>query len=543
MIKKDKTGPEALEIDLVDVLSSKLSHRGPDENGVFQNSHGHVLFHKRLSIIDLATGKQPIKGCGEAHIVHNGEIYNHQELYKTHLQEKHTPRTTSDSEVILHLFEEFGTDCLNMLDGVFAFAIVDGDKYFVARDPIGVKPLYYGRDEKKNMWFASEMKALTDICTTIVEFPPGHYYTKETGIQKFYVPTWQETIAQDSIPTKQGNLKTIREALEKSVEKRLMSDVPVGVLLSGGLDSSLVSSITKRFFKEKTLLSFSVGIDVHSPDLKAAREVAQFLGTEHHEVIYTVEEGIQMLEKTIYHLESYDVTTIRAGIPMLILSEYIKKQGIKVVLSGEGADELFGGYLYFNQAPNDKEFYLETVRRVEKLYTSDVLRADRTTMAQSIEARVPFLDLNFIKEVMEIHPTDKRPGRNIGKIEKEILRMAFDTPDSPYLPQHILWRQKEQFSDGVGYGWIDGLRDQGESMVNDTEFSKACKLYPHNTPPTKEAYLYREIFEKLFQHDSATKAVHQWIPKWQTNKDPSGRANNEHVSEYQSLDFLKEANC
>lgn len=510
---------------LVRELSKRMSHRGPDESDVHITEKGHFLSHERLSIIDLHTGKQPIQGCDTAWMVHNGEIYNHQELRDTILKE-HTFRTTSDSEVIVHLYEKFGYDFCHLLDGMFAFVVIDGDDYIAGRDPLGVKPLYYGLDERGRMYFASEMKSIADQCKTFSTFPPGHYYTPETGFVKYYQPKWESPEAG----VEELDLTAIRETLTTAVKKRLMSDVPIGVLLSGGLDSSLTSSIAARLMKEqgKKLHSFSIGLDQEAPDAKAARKVAEFLGTEHHEIHFTIEQGIEILDQLIWHLETYDVTSVRASTPMYFLSKAITEKGIKVVLSGEGADEIFGGYLYFRNAPSVMDFHKETIERVQKLFTADLLRADKSTMAHGLEARVPFLDKAFLELAIKIKPEEKMPQTYDG-VEKYILRKAFDTPESPYLPQEVLWRQKEQFSDGVGYNWIDTLIDYCASQVSDAEFSKAAELYPYNTPATKEAFFYRTLFHKHFPQVAAAQTVRKWIPKWQENQDPSGRANAAHV--------------
>lgn len=509
--------------------SKKLEHRGPDEGGHKLLDHypgGAILCHERLSIIDLSTGKQPIQGSKEAWVIHNGEIYNHEELRK---ELKHPPkcRTNSDSEIIVHLWEEMGVDSINHLDGVFSFVIVDGDKVFAGRDPIGVKPLFYGYDKNDALWFASEQKALIETCETIHEFPPGHYYHSKEGFVRYYSPSWMSDETTLHGPEKLNDLFT------KAVQKRLMSDAPLGVLLSGGLDSSLVTSIVAREAKKKgiKLKSFSIGMDPNSLDLKKARSAAEFLGTEHHEVIFTVEDGIKALEELIYKTESYDVTTTRAATPMLILSKYIASTGVKVVLSGEGADEIFGGYLYFSNAPGLEEFHQECIRRVKRLHTSDVLRADRATMGAAIEARVPFLDKEFLDYAMTIDP--KYKFIKVGSTcEKFVLRNAFDTPKNPYLPNEVLWRQKEQFSDGVGYSWIDQLQEFAEKTISDKEFAQRSELFKHNTPETKEAYLYRKIYTNFYSHKSCEKLVQKWVPKWQENKDPSGRANHVHNSSY-----------
>lgn len=511
---------------LVKQLSKRMSHRGPDESDLHVTEKGHILSHERLSIIDLTTGKQPIQGCKDAWMVHNGEIYNHKQLRETVLK-AHTFRTTSDSEVIVHLYEEFGYDFCHMLDGIFGFVVIDGDDFIAGRDPLGVKPLYYGIDERGRMYFASEMKSIADQCQSFSTFPPGHYYTPKTGFVKYYKPEWENA----SKAVEEVDFAAIRETLTQAVEKRLMSDVPIGVLLSGGLDSSLTSSIAARLMAggSKKLHSFSIGLDAMAPDAVAARKVAEFLGTEHHEVHFTIEQGIEILDKLVWHLETYDVTSIRASTPMYFLSKAITDMGIKVVLSGEGADEIFGGYLYFRNAPSAEEFQRETMDRVQKLYTADLLRADKSTMAHGLEARVPFLDKKFLELAIKIKPEEKQP-KTYKNVEKYILRKGFDTPEKPYLPDEVLWRQKEQFSDGVGYNWIDTLIEYCSSQVTDEELAGAAGLFPYNTPATKEAYFYRRVFHKHFPQVSAAQTVRKWIPKWQANTDPSGRANAAHVN-------------
>ncbi len=511
--------------ELVKQLSKRMSHRGPDESDLQVTENGHILSHERLSIIDLHSGKQPIKGTKTAYMVHNGEVYNHKEL-RDGLLKNHTFKTKSDSEVIVHLYEEFGYDFCHLLDGDWAFVVVDGDDYIAGRDPMGVKPLYYGLDERGRIYFASEMKPIADQCQSFASFPPGHYYTAKTGFVKYYKPEYEDY----QKATHNLDLQLIRKSLTEATQKRLMSDVPVGVLLSGGLDSSLTSSIASRLLAAsgKKLHSFSIGLNTDAPDAKAARKVAEFLGTEHHEVHFTVTQGIEILEKLIWHLETYDVTSIRASTPMYFLSKAITEMGIKVVLSGEGADEIFGGYLYFRNAPSTEDFQKETIERVQKLFTADLLRADKSTMAHGLEARVPFLDKAFLEVAMLIKPEEKQPKTYEGK-EKYILRKAFDTPDNPYLPDEVLWRQKEQFSDGVGYNWIDELIEYANSKVTDEELENASKLFSYNTPTTKEAYYYRTIFHKHYPQLSAAQTVRKWIPKWQENQDPSGRANAAHL--------------
>jgi len=510
---------------LVKSLSKRMSHRGPDESDLLVTPNGHILSHERLSIIDLHSGRQPIQGTKTAYMVHNGEIYNHQQLRDTVLKH-HTFRTKSDSEVIVHLYEEFGYDFLDKLDGDFAFVVVNGDDFIAGRDPMGVKPLYYGLDERGRIYFASEMKPIADQCKTFSTFPPGHFYTQKTGFVKYYRPDYEdhEKAVNDL------DLGLIRETLTEATRKRLMSDVPIGVLLSGGLDSSLTSSIAARLLaaEGKKLHSFSIGLNNEAPDAIAARKVAAFLGTEHHEVHFTIEQGIEILDRLIWHLETYDVTSVRASTPMYFLSKAITDLGIKVVLSGEGADEIFGGYLYFRNAPSTEDFQKETIERVQKLFTADLLRADKSTMAHGLEARVPFLDKAFLDRTMLIKGEEKQP-KTYGGVEKYILRKAFDTPENPYLPQEVLWRQKEQFSDGVGYNWIDRLIEFCSSQVTDEQLEKAADTFPYNTPTTKEAYFYRGIFHRHFPQLSAAQTVRKWIPKWQENQDPSGRANAAHV--------------
>ena len=518
-------------VELAQKQAKKLGHRGPDERDYkFIESYpgGAILCHERLSIIDLTTGIQPIQGTRENYVIHNGEIYNHKKLRETLIQQPKT-RTTSDSEIIIHLWEEQKKHTANLLDGVFAFILVDGREVYAARDPLGVKPLYYGYDIHQAIWMASEQKALIDVCTEIHEFPPGHYYHTDTGFVRYYQPKFLQDDVSFHGPER------LNELLTKAVTKRLMSDAPLGVLLSGGLDSSLVTSIVVREAKKRgqKVKSFSIGMDPNSLDLKKARTAAEFLGTEHHEVIFTSQQGIELLDELIYKTESYDVTTTRAATPMLILSKYIASLGVKVVLSGEGADEIFGGYLYFLNAPSYEEFHEECVRRVKRLHTSDVLRADRATMGAGVEARVPFLDKEFLDYAMTISPNYKFIKMG-GHAEKFVLRNAFDTPEDPYLPAEILWRQKEQFSDGVGYSWIDDLKTHAEKMVSDELFREREILFPHNTPETKEAFYYRQIYDRYYSHPSCEKIVKRWIPKWQDNKDPSGRANQVHVATTES---------
>ena len=513
------------EEQLVRGLSKRMAHRGPDESDLFTTEKGHFLSHERLSIVDLSTGKQPIQGASTAYMVHNGEIYNHKEL-RSGILSGHTFRTQSDSEVIVHLYEDFGFDFCDKLDGDFAFVIIDGDNYMAARDPLGVKPLYYGLDERGRIYFASEMKAIVDQCKTCSTFPPGHYYTANTGFVKYFRPEFENF----DKAKQETDFALLRKTLTNATQKRLMSDVPIGLLLSGGLDSSLITAIAARLQTEsgKKLQSFAIGLDVNAPDVIAARKVAAFLNTEHNEVHFTIQDGIEIVQEVIRQIETYDVITVRASVPMYFVAKAIKKAGIKVVLSGEGADEIFGGYLYFANAPSVEDFQKETIERVQKLFTADLLRADKAMMAHGIETRVPFLDTEFLDIAVRIKAEEKMPKTHQGK-EKYILRKAFDTPENPYLPEEVLWRQKEQFSDGVGYKWIDELIDYCAIQVTDEQLSGAAAEFPYNTPTTKEAYFYRSIFNKYYPQISAAQTVRKWIPKWQENLDPSGRANTAHL--------------
>uniref|UniRef100_A0A0N5ATE7 Asparagine synthetase [glutamine-hydrolyzing] n=1 Tax=Syphacia muris TaxID=451379 RepID=A0A0N5ATE7_9BILA len=425
--------------------------------------------------------------------------------------------------------ERSGQIC-NKLDGIFTFAVIYDDEFLVARDPIGIKPLYYGKDNDGRYLFSSEMKTIEDICgeRCLKTFPPGHFWTPKSGFIQYYNPLWYEPLNA----THEESLLEIRQILTEATIKRLISDAPLGVLLSGGLDSSIVSSIAAREMQRigRQLMSFSIALDGDQPDAIAARKVAEFIGTDHHEFHFTIQEGIENLKNLIWHLESYDVTSIRASTPMFFLSKKISNLGVKVVLSGEGADEIFGGYLYFHNAPNDYEFQKETIRRVNLLSTADCLRADKSCMANAVEVRVPFLDKKFLDVAMMTHPRYKRPIMYNGQpIEKYILRKAFDTQEEPYLPKEILWRQKEQFSDGVGYCWIDSLRQHCINNVSDAEMMSAEQLFPYNTPTTKEGFYYRKIFHELFPSENAAKTVKKWIPKWQKNEDPSGRVCSVHI--------------
>ena len=511
------------DLELAKKQLQKMVHRGPDENDVIVTEYGHILGHQRLSIVDLNTGKQPIQGKDSStYVIHNGEIYNHEELRKG-LTQNHTRRTRSDSEIILHLYEERGEELLDQLDGDFAFVLVDGPKILAGRDPIGVKPLYYGKDKKGALWFASELKALVEVCPDIQEFPPGHYFTLEKGLVRYAKYAWMDN---NFIPQK--SYVPLREKLEQAVTKRLMSDVPIGVLLSGGLDSSLIASIAAREMNKRGehIKSFCVGISTDAFDMVAARKVAQHIGSEHHEIIFTLEEALATLEDIIYHLESYDVSTIRSGIPMYFLMKYINSLGMKVILSGEGADEVFGGYMYFHDAPSHIAVQRECAERLLLTHKHEVLRVDKTSMANSVEVRVPFLDKVFLNTAMALEPQLKLvfPER----IGKNVLRAAFDDKKSPYLPQEVLWRDKEQFQDGVGYSWVEGLKAFAEAQITDEEFALRARLFPYNTPDTKEAFFYRKIFEETFPHPKANTLILAWHPKWQKNADPSGRISVHH---------------
>lgn len=535
-----KSDPAALRPIALE-MSKKLRHRGPDWSGIYA-SDSAILAHERLSIVGLNSGAQPLYSEDKKHILAvNGEIYNHKEI-RAKYADKFNFQTDSDCEVILALYQELGENLLEELNGIFAFVLYDEekDKYLVGRDHIGIIPLYQGYDEHGNYYVASEMKALVPVCKTISEFPPGSYYSSDDSEPvRYYQRDWMEYAAV------QGNLtnkEDLTKALEDAVKRQLMTDVPYGVLLSGGLDSSITSAVAKRFAAMRIeddeqsqawwpqLHSFAIGLE-DAPDLKAAREVAEKLGTVHHEMTYTVQEGLDAIRDVIYHIETYDVTTIRASTPMFLLARKIKAMGIKMVLSGEGADEIFGGYLYFHKAPNAKEFHEETVRKLLALNMFDCARANKSLAAWGVEGRVPFLDKEFIDVAMRLNPEDKMCGN--GKMEKHILRECFEH----YLPESIAWRQKKQFSDGVGYNWIDSLKAQAEEKVTIQQLETAAFKFPYNTPTTKEGYVYREIFSELFPLESAAKCVPggpsvacssataiEWDESFKNNADPSGRA-------------------
>jgi len=528
--------------------SRRLKHRGPDWSGLFQ-CEGNFLAQQRLAVVSPLSGDQPLYNEDRTVVVvANGEIYNHKKIRKQ-FAGKHAFTTGSDCEVIIPLYEEYGENFVNMLDGVFAFVLYDtrNNTYMAARDAVGVNPLYIGWGSDGAVWIASEMKALHDDCPKFELFPPGHLYSSAGGgFRRWYNPEWFAEL----VPATRYEPLVLREAFEKAVIKRLMTDVPFGVLLSGGLDSSLVASVTKRHLIETEaakkfgteLHSFVVGLE-NSPDLKAAREVADFLGTIHHEFHFTVQDGIDAIEEVIYHNETYDVTTIRASTPMFLMARKIKALGVKMVLSGEGSDELLGGYLYFHFAPNKEEFHKETCRKVKALHQYDCLRANKATSAWGLEVRVPFLDKEFIDVAMSMDPEWKLYDPEQGRIEKWVMRKAFDDEEEPYLPKHILYRQKEQFSDGVGYSWIDGLKAFTEQQVSDAMMKNAAEVFPYNTPINKEAYYYRMIFERLYPQESAretvpwgpsiacsTPAAIEWVAQWKSSNDPSGRLITSHNS-------------
>ncbi|BFZ53211.1 asparagine synthetase [Savitreella phatthalungensis] len=542
--------PQALE------LSKKIRHRGPDWSGNVSRK-STILCHERLAIVGVDTGAQPlVSRDGKIVLAVNGEIYNHQQLKKTALKQPYDFKTHSDCEVIIPLYRDYGNDFAGMLDGMFSFVLYDEEKdaIIAARDPIGITTLYIGRSSAApdTVYIASEMKCLAPVCDSIDNFPPGHMYDSATGqLKRYFSPSW---LVSNEIPRNKLDLTAIRETLEAAVHKRLMSEVPYGVLLSGGLDSSLIAAIAARktaieqakqaagesdaIASWPQLHSFSIGLP-GSPDLLAAREVAKFLKTIHHEHTFTLEEGLDALSDVILHLETFDVTTIRASTPMYLLSRKIKAQGVKMVLSGEGSDEIFGGYLYFADAPDADEFHRECVGRVSNLHLADNLRANKSTMAWGLEARIPFLDKKFLEVVMNTDPENKLITKQ--RKEKYILREAFDTPEDPYLPHNILWRQKEQFSDGVGYGWIDQLRDEAERQVSDAEFASATPDQwidsargTEDRPQTKEAWWYRKMFDAHFPNKACATTVKRWVPKseWGCNADPSGRAQKTHEARY-----------
>ena len=520
-------------------LSGLQRHRGPDWSGVWAGDRA-VLAHERLAIVDVLHGAQPLcDETGELALAVNGEIYNHRAL-RAGLAEPYPFQTDSDCEVLLPLYRERGADFLNDLVGIYAFVLVDAerDRYLVARDPMGVMPLYTGRDAEGTLYVASEMKALVPVCRQIEVFPPGHVLDSEVGEpRRFTSYDWR---AYDDVKDNGASPATVRRALEEAVERQLMTDVPYGVLLSGGLDSSVVAATAQRLAARRVedggpawwprLHSFAIGLE-GSPDLKAAREVADHIGTEHHTFHFTVQEGLDALADVVYHLETYDVTTIRASTPMYLMARRIRAMGIKMVLSGEGADEIFGGYLYFHKAPDAEAFHEETVRKLDRLHSFDCLRANKSMAAWGVEARVPFLDQRFLDTAMRLDPAAKMATD--GKMEKHILREAFED----VLPASVAWRQKEQFSDGVGYAWIDSLKAHAEAQVSDEQLAQAAYRFPIHTPDTKEGYFYRTLFEEHYPHDACAETVPggksvacstpealAWDASFADAADPSGRA-------------------
>lgn len=538
----DSLRPKILE------MSKKIRHRGPDWSGIFSCPKA-IMAHERLSIVDPMSGGQPIYSKDRKLVLAvNGEIYNHQSI-RNRLGSQYEFQTHSDCEVILALYREKGKDFLEDLNGIFAFALYDIEKniFMIGRDHIGIIPLYQGWDNNGTYYVSSELKALEGQCCKIEEFLPGQYYYSPDGHPTiWYKRDWME---YDAVKENHTSIPELKKALEDAVERQLMTDVPYGVLLSGGLDSSVISAIVKKFAARRVesgntaeawwprLHSFAVGLE-GSPDLKAARKVAEHIGTVHHELVFTLREGLDAIRDVIYHIETYDVTTVRASTPMYLLARFIKSMGIKMVLSGEGADEIFGGYLYFHKAPNAEEFHKETVRKLSMLHLYDCLRANKSLAAWGVEGRVPFLDKEFLDVAMRLNPKDKMVTKE-HPMEKWIVRKAFED----YLPESVAWRQKEQFSDGVGYSWIDQLRAIASEQVSDEEFERAAERFPINTPMTKEEYCYRRIYEEHFPSESAAKCVPslpsvacstpialEWDAAFKKMADPSGRAVNVHVN-------------
>ena len=527
--------------------SARQRHRGPDWSGVYLDA-GTILVHERLAIVDPAGGSQPLLSeDGGLALAVNGEIYNHRAL-KQELQQPYGFQTESDCEVINALYrEDAPASFLNRLNGIFAFALWDKEagRAIIARDPIGVVPLYWGHDAQGRLRVASEMKALADDCKDVAQFPPGHWFDSATGeLSRYYQRPWRD---YDAVAGVEVSLQDVREAFEAAVHRQLMTDVPYGVLLSGGLDSSLVAAVAARYARNRIedgdaseawwprLHSFAIGLK-GSPDLAAAKVAADRLGTVHHGFEYTFEEGLDALPEVIRHIETYDVTTIRASTPMFLLARRIKAMGVKMVLSGEGSDEVFGGYLYFHKAPNAREFHEELIRKIDALSNYDCLRANKSMMAWGVEARVPFLDREFLDVAMRMDARCKMVDKgSVGpqRMEKGVLRAAFEG----YLPDEILWRQKEQFSDGVGYGWIDGLKAHAEAQVSDRELAATDKRFPVNPPQSKEAYFYRSLFERCYPSPAAAETVPggksiacsspaaiAWDASFAAMADPSGRA-------------------
>ncbi len=522
-------------------MAQKIRHRGPDWSGIYCGGSA-ILAHERLSIVDPQSGGQPLyTSDGKVVLAVNGEIYNHLDIRKR-FEGKYQFQTGSDCEVILALYREKGISFLEDLSGIFAFALYDSEKdeYLIARDPMGVIPLYIGHDKDGKLYFASELKALEGFCDSYEPFLPGHYYYSKEGVMKrWYTRDWMD---YEAVKNNDAYTSDVHDALEDAVQRQLMSDVPYGVLLSGGLDSSVISAVAKKYAAKRVetggksdawwpqLHSFAVGLK-DAPDLSKAKEVADHIGTIHHEINYTVQEGLDAIRDVIYFIETYDVTTVRASTPMYLLARVIKSMGIKMVLSGEGADEIFGGYLYFHKAPNAKAFHEETVRKLSKLHLYDCLRANKSLSAWGVEGRVPFLDKEFLDVAMRLNPEAKMaPGKII---EKKIVREAF----ADMLPESVAWRQKEQFSDGVGYNWIDTLKALTAERVSDEEIAHAAERFPINPPMNKEEYYYRSIFEEHFPSESAARCVPSvpsvacstaealaWDESFKNMNDPSGRA-------------------
>lgn len=542
--KVEDLRPQVLE------MAKVIRHRGPDWSGIYSDDKV-IMAHERLAIVDPASGKQPLFSPDRKLILAaNGEIYNHRTLRKQ-FEGKYDFQTQSDCEVILALYKDKGHDFVDDMNGIFGFAIydVEKDEYFIARDHMGIIPLYIGWDKKGTFYVASELKALEGTCTKIELFPPGHYMSSKDGeFVKWYKRDWTD---YDAVKDNETSIAEVKQALEDAVHRQLMSDVPYGVLLSGGLDSSVTSAIAKKYAerrieaddKEKAwwpqLHSFSVGLE-GSPDLAAAKVVADHIGTVHHEIKFTIQEGLDAIKDVIYNIETYDITTIRSSTPMYLMARVIKSMGIKMVLSGEGADEIFGGYLYFHKAPNAREFHDETVRKLGKLHMYDCLRANKSLAAWGIEGRVPFLDKEFMDVAMRINPQDKMI--NGERMEKWVVRKAFED----MIPESVAWRQKEQFSDGVGYSWIDTLKELVAKEVTDEQIENAAFRFPINTPLNKEEYYYRSIFEGHFPSDAAALSVPQeasvacstaialeWDEAFKNMNDPSGRAiANVHAKAY-----------
>ena len=533
--KAEDLRPQVLE------MSKQIRHRGPDWSGIFSNDKA-ILSHERLAIVDPTSGNQPLfSQDGRYVLAANGEIYNHKEL-RAQLDGKYNFTTQSDCEVILALYQEKGASFLDELNGIFGFAIYDTqeDTYFIARDHMGIIPLYMGWDADGTFYVASELKALEGVCTKIELFPPGHYYlSSEEAPVQWYTRDWME---YDAVKDNTTSIDELHDALSAAVKRQLMSDVPYGVLLSGGLDSSVTSALAKQYAAKRVesdddqaawwpqLHSFAVGLE-GSPDLAAAQKVADHIGTVHHEIKFTIQEGLDAIRDVVYHLETYDITTIRASTPMYLMARAIKALGIKMVLSGEGADELFGGYLYFHKAPTAKDFHEETVRKLDKLHQYDCLRANKSLAAWGIEGRVPFLDKEFMDVAMRINPQDKMINKE--RMEKWVIRKAFED----YLPESVAWRQKEQFSDGVGYDWIDTLKEVVNDAVTDEQMANAHFRFPAQTPQNKEEFYYRSIFEEHFPSETAalcvpsvpsvacsTPVALEWDEAFKNMNDPSGRA-------------------